>query len=208
MFNYGEFGQHCYIILKGSVEVLIPEFVHPPVENPRALLHFLISNFDRLYWPSLPVPDKIRHWILKKPFTGATWPERADEIDALCRKKLTSLHLKVFKLIKPNQDFSVQIFKPQNLLRVGDQFGELALLHSKPRLATIRCETDSVFAVLSRDSYDRTIGTQQRRYLKRMIEQFRNFKILSRLQGHEIQRVHYMMQKREFSYGQHLMIQS
>jgi CRP-like cAMP-binding protein len=36
------------------------------------------------------------------------------------------------------------------VLRKGESFGELALIHRQPRLATIRCVSDCAFAVLDK----------------------------------------------------------
>lgn len=41
----------------------------------------------------------------------------------------------------------------------GSSFGELALIESKPRMATIRCLKDCDFIILSKDDYNRIIGT-------------------------------------------------
>ena len=40
-----------------------------------------------------------------------------------------------------------------NELKLGDAFGELALINDAPRLATIVCETNCQFAVLSKFDY-------------------------------------------------------
>lgn len=40
-----------------------------------------------------------------------------------------------------------------NTLHQGQCFGEFALVNDKPRMATIRCATDCVFAVLLRKDY-------------------------------------------------------
>ena len=40
-----------------------------------------------------------------------------------------------------------------NVLKEGDYFGERALINDAPRLATIVCETNCVFAVLNKKDY-------------------------------------------------------
>lgn len=43
-------------------------------------------------------------------------------------------------------------------LKVGDSFGELALLDNRPRSATIICDEDSYFAVLEKQLFDKILS--------------------------------------------------
>lgn len=45
-----------------------------------------------------------------------------------------------------------------NILGTGKSFGDLALLGSKPRMASIRCLEDTHFAVLSKSNFNLVIG--------------------------------------------------
>ena len=49
-------------------------------------------------------------------------------------------------------------FKTVATLKVGQNFGELALLQNEPRAATIFCSKDTVLATLSRFDYSTSIG--------------------------------------------------
>jgi CRP-like cAMP-binding protein len=42
-------------------------------------------------------------------------------------------------------------------LKSGKAFGELALIKNKPRAATIRCNEDSHFAVMSKVDYEKVL---------------------------------------------------
>jgi len=48
-------------------------------------------------------------------------------------------------------------------LNDGSAFGELALLESKPRMATIRCLKNCHFMVLTKNDYNRVIGAIEKR---------------------------------------------
>ena len=46
-------------------------------------------------------------------------------------------------------------------LKVGDSFGELALLKNEPRSATVTCREVWIFAVLEREDYKTILGGKQ-----------------------------------------------
>lgn len=62
--------------------------------------------------------------------------------------------------------------KTVSTLSEGDHFGELALTYHKPRAATIVCKEESDFATLSRFDYMQVIGKENRRRLKRIVDEF------------------------------------
>lgn len=43
-------------------------------------------------------------------------------------------------------------------LGMGNSFGELALINNKPRLGTVRCNSDCHFAVLNKGLYSRVLS--------------------------------------------------
>lgn len=46
-------------------------------------------------------------------------------------------------------------------MSTGDSFGELALLSRKPRMATIVCEEESEFFVLSKKDFDKILKNKK-----------------------------------------------
>jgi CRP-like cAMP-binding protein len=56
------------------------------------------------------------------------------------------------------------------MLSKGDAFGELALLHNKPRAATIRCLANCHFAVLEKNDYVKTIAKVHENKLTQKID--------------------------------------
>ena len=73
-----------------------------------------------------------------------------------------------------------RLFKIQNfianmpkytILKSGDCFGEGALLNSsKTRQATIRCETDCYFGILSQDSFKTTVALIQQSLVSKKVD--------------------------------------
>jgi CRP-like cAMP-binding protein len=54
--------------------------------------------------------------------------------------------------------------------RVGDSFGELALIQNQPRAASIQCKALCHFAVLRREDYEKTLQRVQKRTLDENVE--------------------------------------
>lgn len=66
-------------------------------------------------------------------------------------------------------------------LQVGSEFGELALLNSKPRAATILTEGITSFAVLGKMGFDRNLKNSENAKLEREIKELNNFGIFQNL---------------------------
>ena len=56
------------------------------------------------------------------------------------------------------------------MLGVGKSFGELALTHNKPRMATIRCLKDTHFATLDKHDYETSLLKIERKHQNKILE--------------------------------------
>lgn len=54
-------------------------------------------------------------------------------------------------------------------LSEGNSFGELALIHDKPRAATIRCESDVILGSINKGDYKNIIGKIEKRNMEQKI---------------------------------------
>lgn len=63
----------------------------------------------------------------------------------------------------------------------GSSFGEFALLESKPRTATVKCLKNTHFIVLTKDDYNRILGTIEKKALLDKINFLRSIPIFSLL---------------------------
>ena len=77
-------------------------------------------------------------------------------------------------------------------MRLGDGFGfgELALLKTAGRAATIECTCPTKFATLNRKTYILTIGHDEKRKLKKVVEFFRTFRMFENLRASTIERIY------------------
>ena len=121
VFHFGDPGSSFYILLHGTVRVLVP--LHPTGAN-RGLLY----------------------------------------------RKLTS---------EVDEDGKLQL-REVALLRDGDCFGELALLQSENRTATIECKGMVFLARIFREDYNRVLRLQQE---KKLIQQIHFFKATAAFSG-------------------------
>lgn len=83
----------------------------------------------------------------------------------------------------------------------GDSFGEIALLKNKARSATVICTKDTKFATLSRKTYLKILGNQQKKELKEIVKFFRNFRIFQHIKSSSIEKMRYQMVRKEFKRG-------
>ena len=57
-----------------------------------------------------------------------------------------------------------------NRLITGSFFGELSLIESKPRMASIRCLEDTIFAFLSKKDFNKVLGNIEKKiYLEKVL---------------------------------------
>lgn len=80
----------------------------------------------------------------------------------------------------------------------GQSFGELALIHSKPRAATITASTKCSFGVISRYDYKRTIEKIQRRESDAKAEFFKKIPFLSHWTRTQLEKVIMSFVKRNY----------
>ena len=60
------------------------------------------------------------------------------------------------------------------VLKSGESFGELALISSNPRAATIKCSSDTQLASISKSEYQEIIGKLDKKMLEKKILMMKN----------------------------------
>ncbi|CAD8074148.1 unnamed protein product [Paramecium sonneborni] len=87
---------------------------------------------------------------------------------------------------KPNQTEMEAV----RVLNKGQSFGELALLHKQPRLATIQCNTDCTFAVLDKQQFKHILQEEQQKQLDENIDYFSQVRIFSHLHRTQLKHIY------------------
>ena len=62
------------------------------------------------------------------------------------------------------------LFREAATLDEGKSFGELALIVHKPRMATVKCEQTTHFAILSKHDFQKSLGKIEKKHLNKMID--------------------------------------
>lgn len=96
------------------------------------------------------------------------------------------------------RQLTVNRFKEVARLQEGGSFGELALLKNDGRAASVICSKVTRFATLHRKDYVWTIGQEEKRQLKQIVQFFRGFRIFSTLRATVIEKVYMSMTKKNF----------
>jgi CRP-like cAMP-binding protein len=80
-------------------------------------------------------------------------------------------------------------------LGAGKSFGDLALIGSKPRMASIRCVEDTHFAVLSKQDYNLILGQIEKKKLNEKIQFLRSSPFFSQLTKTSISKLTYQFRE-------------
>lgn len=140
-FHLGDPGSLYYIILKGTVDIIVPKEQTFEFTNEQLLRFAILHNNDILFKhddPSkrIPLLEKIQK-ILKNP-------EKLDELEEKYQNEVN----------KDKKEYKIKVLTKVGEYPAGKSFGELALMHSQPRAASILVKEDCDFATLSKKDYN------------------------------------------------------
>ncbi|CAD8161802.1 unnamed protein product [Paramecium octaurelia] len=76
------------------------------------------------------------------------------------------------------------------ILRQGESFGELALIHRQPRLATIRCVNNCYFAVLDKQQFQHILHYEQTKKIEQNIDYFAQISIFNQLNRTQLTQIY------------------
>ena len=94
--------------------------------------------------------------------------------------------------------FKDKLYNEVSILQAGSSFGELALISSKPRAATIRTKTNWFFAVLEKEDYNKIYGAIQEKILNEKIDFFKSLPIFSGWTRASVAKLTYFFTEKEF----------
>ena len=215
IFDYGDVGEHFYVILEGEVEVRIPSPIVLDLEfsNPKGVLSFIIRHFHEIYWPQINKGLTIRSIIAAEMRNMKLLGHGNDTFDFDLDKALdafdklpskTKVFSSVYKLINPEDEDRAKLvkFKTVTKLASGMNFGELALQYNQARGATIKTTKKTSLASLANSDFKALIAKENRRKFKRIFAELKNYRIFKNLRPNTIVKIFHYMKKIEFKRGQ------
>ena len=96
----------------------------------------------------------------------------------------------------------MQWFIKDVCLSEGQSFGELALIHDKPRAATVVCEEDVVCGVINKQTYQRVIEKIEKQRLELRMEILRGMDFLKHWSYMKLKKLTYSFDKKDYIRGQ------
>lgn len=103
-----------------------------------------------------------------------------------------------FKPVPEADTHSEFILEKVSVLRDGSHFGEFALLHNKPRSATIICETDTLLAVVDKATYERDFKQHLKDHLNKKIKYLKSLSLFQEWTRTTLAKFTYFMEKASY----------
>ena len=174
VFHVGEEGNLFYIILKGKVSILVPKQIkiHMSFEQYKFHLQLLCSLNEKFLYEETHKLNKKIYKLTEK------------ELHIIKNKKINFNNLTLDEYLnysngKKSIDNSSVFYNEIKILgyfkvvtlKEGNSFGEVALINeNQKRTASIFCETNAIFGVLSSNEYKNSIKSIQIKIKKNNID--------------------------------------
>lgn len=101
---------------------------------------------------------------------------------------------KATRKLKQSEEFQKRYIEI-NTLTAGKSFGDLALLGSKPRMASIRCLEDTHFAVLTKHDFNIVLGQIEKKKMNEKIQFLRSLPFFSQLTKTSVSKLTYQFKE-------------
>ncbi|CDW90548.1 UNKNOWN [Stylonychia lemnae] len=173
IFQYGDYGEKFYIVLQGSVQVLIPRRKDRASEDE--------------------IKDKSKTILQSNFMSVGESPDKKSIAD----KFRSATH----KLIM-NQRTTSQGLMEVAILKAGSAFGELALISNKARSATIKTLTETHLLVLNRKDFERVLRRQEEASISKLVDFFKSIPFFKNWTKNALSKLTYFFHRETFSRNQ------
>ncbi|CAI2365910.1 unnamed protein product [Moneuplotes crassus] len=193
LFKQGDEGYYFYIILKGKVGVKI--MLTKENQSTQEQYHqFLLKNYKDICW------DKTENGAALKLKVQALMNRPPPRVPKRSSKKLIKATQSF--CLKNLKTFKTMMMKEVNVLGPGKCFGEVALINSSKRTATIYCKNHSCsFAILGRDDFKDIAGKAEKKKLEQKITFLKKYEIFQEFTYNTLRKFSYFMEEQIYSKG-------
>lgn len=191
--NYGEFGDKFYVVLYGKLSVYVPTISSRPGSRSSSRAEIRASILKRNEKQETQVKvqakqDRQEIEYLKGLVAPGITVNRKDSM------KLDINFLTRVGLVDQMNEVSE--------LKVGDSFGELALISDKPRAASIEAKELSIVAVLSKAEFKKVLIQEAEKALKEKINFLENLPVFKGYSRGLVSRLSYYFQEIKYKKGE------
>ena len=179
VFNYNDMGDTFYIVLNGAVSIRIPRF---------KVVQMKPENVDKY------ITNNISDLITMKNLVPSSINEAKSDSAVICLTDNAT----------GKREYKVRYLEEVKVNTRGHYFGELALIISKPRSATVTCKADSKLIYLNKHEYKKILGHAESKKLLEMTEFFKKFSFLSHLSVQALSKLIYSFLVRTYSNGSYI----
>ncbi|CDW81320.1 UNKNOWN [Stylonychia lemnae] len=195
LFQYGDKASTLYIIIKGSVDVRVPQDIQIEM-HPSEYEEFVTKN-EKYIIDESPNNDQ----IMNDYFYYLNHPKPAKPQN---QKEPTNKYsaLKIQTQPYKTQTFSFRFQQYVTTLRQGNSFGELALMYGKNRSATIETAEDTHFVTLEKKDYKKVLMEADEKKMTEELKYIRQFAILGQMTRITLHKLYLEINIMKFKRGQ------
>jgi CRP-like cAMP-binding protein len=216
IFKKGETGTKFYIIIRGNCSVF--DIVDKTFKfSFREFLEYIrlqhqnilkVNNKSKCKFPAIYKLIKNTNAFKTSPNLDMKFYDKlvaeVKDKELLATIKLSDLCLRLTD--EQREDYRIVYQKKLNTVRNGCQFGELALIESKTRSATIIANEFTECAVLDKAPFNRILKNYEKEKMDRQISDMRKFLIFNSVYRHDrIKTIYEKMNKIKLIKGQKLV---
>ncbi|KAL4497968.1 hypothetical protein ABPG72_014825 [Tetrahymena utriculariae] len=225
IFHIGEFGYKYYIIVQGSVHLLLPQMDQKGATDNSIYVNYMNSIQQGYQNKSQDEKQHSQHFKLVSLYNcsfftrcfvnnqnQAKIKQWVNDIGSDVKKiSLLFGGLDYEKRLLINAAFLegkefVNIFYPNMFLyktfKPGECFGEIALLTKQRRTATMVCAEKTYCLTLSKQGFDKIVGAYQNSMIQAQLNFLQQFSFIEKIPKSKLLSITHDMKKNEYSKGQ------
>lgn len=183
VFNYNDIGDTFYIILSGTCQIRIPRYKEITC-TPDYIEKYVQENLECLICMDNTIPQTVAEARAKSAYF------------CLSHKN------------EGKRDYKIRYLETIKTYGIGQHFGELALITSKPRSATVTWKIDTKLAYLNKHEYKKILGHAEYKKMLEITDFFKKYVFLNHLSIQALSKLIYSFQILSYNNGNYVFKQN